>query len=79
MNVTASERASLDRELRALVLQAWELRRTPYLRDAVEAIVAAHERAPLTLLEARQERRGRLVRLLRATAPERAGRRGVAA
>jgi hypothetical protein len=43
-------------ELHALVLQAWELRDGPYLREAVEAIVAWHERRPLTRLERRQAR-----------------------
>ncbi len=67
--MTPAERAHLDEHLRALVLQAFELRQTPYLRDAVDAIVAAYERKPLTLLERRQERTGRLIRLMRETDP----------
>ncbi len=71
--MTPVERAYLDEQLRALVLQAWEFRGSAYLRDAVDAIVAAHERAALTLLERRLERTGRLVRLLRETDPRRLG------
>jgi hypothetical protein len=53
--VTGREQA----ELYALVVQAWELRDGPYLRDAVAAIVTWHERRPLTALERRdQERAG---------------------
>jgi hypothetical protein len=50
-NGSARQRLS---ELHALVLQAWELRDTPYLRDACEAIGEWHERQPLTKLEAEQ-------------------------
>jgi hypothetical protein len=38
-------------ELYALICQAWELRGTPYLRDACQAIVDWNERRPLTALE----------------------------
>ena len=55
--------------LKALVLQAMELRETPYLRDAVTAIVDEYEREPLARLERRQERIGRLVRLWRGLIP----------
>jgi len=55
--------------LRALVEQAWELRRSPYLIDAVDAIVEWYERRPLRALEQQQESLGRLVRLLRETNP----------
>ncbi len=75
---TPAERAYLDEHLRALVLQAWEFRGSPYLVDAVKAIVDAHERAPLTLLERRQERTGRLVRVMRQTDPARIARRRAA-
>jgi hypothetical protein len=50
--VTRREQA----ELYALVVQAWELRDGPYLRDAVAAIVTWHERRPLAALEHRQLR-----------------------
>jgi hypothetical protein len=43
-------------ELYALVVQAWELREGPYLREAVAAIVEWHERRPLTRLERDQGR-----------------------
>jgi hypothetical protein len=59
------EAAAEERELRALVDQAWELRGTPYLRDACEAIVDWHERRHLRRLEAEQERTAALRRLLR--------------
>ena len=60
-----------DRELLALVVQALEVRdRHPeFLREAVDAIVVAFERAPLAEFERRQERHARLVRLLRETDP----------
>jgi hypothetical protein len=45
-------------ELYALVVQAWELRDGPYLRDAAAAIVAWHERRPLARLEREPERTG---------------------
>jgi len=50
--VTPAER----QELYALVCQAFELRERPYLRDAVAAIVAWHERRPLAAVERRQTR-----------------------
>jgi hypothetical protein len=55
------------RELRALVDQAWELRGTPYLRDAVAAIVDWHDRRHLRRLEADQERAAAIVRVLNDT------------
>lgn len=55
--------------LRALVIQAMELRQTPYLADAVKAIVDEHEREPLARFERQQERIATLLRLLRATDP----------
>src|SRR5436309_3228703 len=53
--------------LMALVVQALELKGTPYFIDACQAIVDAHEREPLTRLERRHEEIGSLVRLLRET------------
>jgi hypothetical protein len=38
-------------ELHALVIQAWELRDSPYLVDACRTICEWHERRPLTALE----------------------------
>jgi hypothetical protein len=49
-------------ELRALTDQAWELRDSPYLLDACQAIVDWHERRFLRRYERRQERAARLVR-----------------
>lgn len=57
-----------ERELQALVYQAFEMRDTPYLLDAVGAIVTWHERRPLLELERRQQRHADLVRLLREVA-----------
>jgi hypothetical protein len=68
--VTAAE----ERELRALVYQAFELRESGYLVDAVADIIEWFERRPLAELEQRQERQARLVRLLRETDPDRLGR-----
>jgi hypothetical protein len=45
--------------------QAWELRQTPYLRDACEAIIEWHERRHLRRLEREQERAAALARLMR--------------
>jgi hypothetical protein len=56
--VSRDERA----EFYALVVQAFELRETPYLRDAVDAIVVWQERRPLVALERRQEREAALKR-----------------
>ena len=64
-----------EEELRAFVLQAWELRGTPYLVDAVAAIVDWAERLPLTRLERRQGRHAWLVRLLRETDSARSSER----
>jgi hypothetical protein len=70
-------------ELEALVTQGWELRGTPYTRDAAEAIVAWRERLALSRLERRQRREAanaywtvdRLIALLRETDPEPGRRR----
>jgi hypothetical protein len=50
-------------DLRALVIQAMDLRDGPYIQDAVEAIVDWHARRALTLLERRQEQDARIRRL----------------
>jgi hypothetical protein len=47
-----------ETELRALVIQAFELRETPYLVDACDAITGWFTRLPLTLFEREQERPG---------------------
>ena len=60
-------RAQEAGELRGLVAQAWDLRHTPYLDDAADAIVDWHERRALR----RQMRQGALVRMLRETDPDR--------
>lgn len=57
--------------LLALVIQAFELKGSPYFIDAVAAIVDAHEREPLARLERRQARTNDLIRLLRETDPNR--------
>jgi hypothetical protein len=65
-------------ELYALVVQAFELRGTPYLVDACTAIEQWHERRPLTALERRQAREAELadlVQLLRETEPTRLRRK----
>jgi len=62
-----------DAQLHALVDQAWDLRDSGYVIDAVDAIVSWHERRHLRALEQHQESLGRLVRLLRETNPERLG------
>jgi hypothetical protein len=54
-----------ESELRALTDQAWELRQTPYLRDACEAIIEWHGRRHLRRLEREQERAAALARLMR--------------
>lgn len=56
-----------DDLLMALIVQAIELKGTPYFFDACRAIIDAHDRAPLTRLEQRQTRNARFVRLLRET------------
>jgi hypothetical protein len=72
--VTSGETAVL----RALVLQAWELRDGPYLRDAVEALVAWHERRPLAALEEAQAFEA-AYGALAAAYPDRYGRRSARA
>jgi hypothetical protein len=54
-----------EEQLRALVGQAFELRETPYCRDAVDAIVEWHARRYLRRLEHEQERAAELAQLLR--------------
>jgi hypothetical protein len=54
-------------ELRALAAQAFDLRATPYFRDAIAAIVDWHDRRHLRAYERRQEELARLVRLLEET------------
>jgi hypothetical protein len=56
-----------DRELRALVDQAFELRETPYVLDAVEAIVDWWDRRYLRARERRDQEFAELVRLLERT------------
>jgi hypothetical protein len=65
--------SAFEVKLEALVGQAFELRDSPYLRDAVEAIVEHHDRRALTEFERRQQQLADLRRLLRETAPRRAG------
>lgn len=54
-------------ELRALCSQAWELRDSGYVVDAVRAIEDWHDRRYLTSYERQQQRIPKLVALLRAT------------
>jgi hypothetical protein len=56
-------------ELRALVDQAWELRGTPYLLDACQAITDWHERRHLRGFERRQAHVLSLRMLLRECQP----------
>jgi hypothetical protein len=56
-----------DLELRALVDQAFELRETPYVLDAVEAIVDWWDRRYLRARERRDQEFAELVRLLERT------------
>jgi hypothetical protein len=51
-----AESDAWEAKLWVLVAQAWELRRSRYLRDACDAIVDAHARRPLARLELAQER-----------------------
>src|SRR2546423_14854211 len=44
-----------EAELRALVYQAYELRDSPYMHDACQAIVDWYERLPLTRYERNQD------------------------
>ncbi len=60
-----------ERELFRLVSQAWDLRDTPYVHDAVEAIITWHETRVVRELDRRDEELGRLIRLLRETDPAR--------
>jgi hypothetical protein len=55
--------------IEALVVQAIELKGTPYVRDACEAILAAHFRQPLTRLENEWDHHADLVKLMRETDP----------
>jgi hypothetical protein len=65
-------------ELQGLAGQAFELKDSPYLRDACEAILDWHDRRHVRRLEREQERAAALVRLLRATCPDSASRRSAA-
>lgn len=67
-----------DDLLMALIVQAIELKGTPYFFDACRAIIDAHDRAPLTRLERREERNARFVRLLHETNPNRTLMKGAA-
>ncbi len=60
-----------QRELYLLVGQAFELKGSPYLVDACEAIVAWNARRGLARLERAQGEIARLKRLLRETDPDR--------
>lgn len=53
--------------LAPLCAQAWELRGTGYVHDAVQAIVDAYDRAPLTMYEAERLRDALVARVLRET------------
>lgn len=73
MNVEPTEL----QELRGLVGQAFELRGSPYIFEAVGAIEEWHDRRHVRRLEQAQERSARwlrLLRLLRETAPRSTGR-----
>jgi hypothetical protein len=57
-------------ELYVRVAQAWELRHSPYIVDAIATVLDAYDRAPLTWFEECEQRRVRnlqLIRLLRET------------
>jgi hypothetical protein len=53
-----------QRMLRALIDQAWELRGTPYMVDACQAINDWHERRHLRAFERGQELQGEFLRWL---------------
>jgi hypothetical protein len=76
--VSRFQTPELERDLRALVFQAFEFRGSPYLHDAVEAIVDRYQREPLAAFERQQERQARILRLLRTTSPELFGLRRAA-
>jgi hypothetical protein len=58
-----------DEQLRALVVQAFDLRGTPYLVDACRAIVDWYERRHLRQLEREQGEHAAWVRLFRECQP----------
>jgi hypothetical protein len=58
-----------DEQLMALVVQAFDLRGTPYLTDACQAVVAWFERRHLRRLEHEQIELAALQRLLRECQP----------
>lgn len=60
---------SFDARLRILVDQAFDLRGTPYLREACAAIVELHDRRHLIEHERREVTVAELLELLRETAP----------
>jgi hypothetical protein len=62
----------------ALIVQAFDLRDTPYLVDACAAIAEQFERLALLRLERRQTRNAWIVRLLRETDPTKSVRRAAA-
>jgi hypothetical protein len=76
----SAPRSRSEGELRAVTDQAWELKAagSPYLVDAVAAIVEWHERRFLSRLERRQQDLVDLKRLLRETDPRRASSRRAA-
>lgn len=67
-----------DAELFALVVQAFQLRGSPYFIDACAAIADWHDRRQLAALDRRQKLNARLIELLRETAPERIASRAAA-
>jgi hypothetical protein len=64
-----------EAELKAICAQAWELRDSGYLIDAVRSIEDWHDRRHLRALERREEHQAYLIRLLRFAA-DRVGRTG---
>jgi hypothetical protein len=67
------------RELRRLTDQAFDLRETPYLRDAIAAIEDWWERRHTRALDREEEQLAFLLRVLDSTDPDRIMRRRRAA
>lgn len=67
-----------ERELAALVGQAFELKGSPYLLDACAAIAEWHDRRHIRRFERRQRERAVLVQLLHETDPSRRRRQRAA-
>lgn len=65
-------------ELRRLCGQAFELKGTPYLRDACEAIIEWHDRRHVRVLERRERQRADALRVLVVTNPARIAARRAA-